>query len=128
MFRRPPRSTRTDTLFPYTSLFRSQLGFSEFQVGIVFATGSVCLFFGAPLWGRKSDFWGRKPALLIGFIGYALAQLAFVGFIELGLKGILAGTAVVGAFLFCRIASTPTVSAVNGPASGYIADKNDRQR
>src|SRR3546814_8889958 len=28
MIRRPPRSTRTDTLFPYTTLFRSQ---SHFQ-------------------------------------------------------------------------------------------------
>src|SRR3546814_13544335 len=26
MIRRPPRSTRTDTLFPYTTLFRSPLG------------------------------------------------------------------------------------------------------
>src|SRR3546814_1115247 len=26
MFRRPPRSTRTDTLFPYTTLFRSTGG------------------------------------------------------------------------------------------------------
>src|SRR3546814_1913390 len=26
MIRRPPRSTRTDTLFPYTTLFRSMLG------------------------------------------------------------------------------------------------------
>src|SRR3546814_17169604 len=26
MIRRPPRSTRTDTLFPYTTLFRSTLG------------------------------------------------------------------------------------------------------
>src|SRR3546814_6025185 len=26
MIRRPPRSTRTDTLFPYTTLFRSQTG------------------------------------------------------------------------------------------------------
>src|SRR3546814_4464108 len=26
MIRRPPRSTRTDTLFPYTTLFRSQSG------------------------------------------------------------------------------------------------------
>src|SRR3546814_6081319 len=26
MIRRPPRSTRTDTLFPYTTLFRSWLG------------------------------------------------------------------------------------------------------
>src|SRR3546814_6010899 len=29
MIRRPPRSTRTDTLFPYTTLFRSQVGVSS---------------------------------------------------------------------------------------------------
>src|SRR3546814_12680948 len=29
MIRRPPRSTRTDTLFPYTTLFRSILSHSE---------------------------------------------------------------------------------------------------
>src|SRR3546814_11554378 len=30
MIRRPPRSTRTDTLFPYTTLFRSRdLGLNE---------------------------------------------------------------------------------------------------
>src|SRR3546814_1492110 len=28
MIRRPPRSTRTDTLFPYTTLFRSTVGMS----------------------------------------------------------------------------------------------------
>src|SRR3546814_6292730 len=28
MIRRPPRSTRTDTLFPYTTLFRSLVGFA----------------------------------------------------------------------------------------------------
>src|SRR3546814_11848689 len=32
MSRRPPRSTRTDTLFPYTSLVRSQrLGVAQFE-------------------------------------------------------------------------------------------------
>src|SRR3546814_9411872 len=29
MIRRPPRSTRTDTLFPYTTLFRSEAGLSR---------------------------------------------------------------------------------------------------
>src|SRR3546814_5640409 len=38
MIRRPPRSTRTDTLFPYTTLFRSEQrqpsgGFEENQKG-----------------------------------------------------------------------------------------------
>src|SRR3546814_13570999 len=31
MVRRPPRSTRTDTLFPYTTLFRSQFGSERFD-------------------------------------------------------------------------------------------------
>src|SRR3546814_14740878 len=29
MIRRPPRSTRTDTLFPYTTLFRSEMPMAE---------------------------------------------------------------------------------------------------
>src|SRR3546814_3471682 len=37
MIRRPPRSTRTDTLFPYTTLFRS---FSEAQRNA--HSGSTC--------------------------------------------------------------------------------------
>src|SRR3546814_9659485 len=42
MIRRPPRSTRTDTLFPYTTLFRSQLlpvrliGAIESGLGVVY--------------------------------------------------------------------------------------------
>src|SRR3546814_16826153 len=44
ILRRPPRSTRTDTLFPYTTLFRSPLsGFT-----------------------RGADFAGLKPAALEG--------------------------------------------------------------
>src|SRR3546814_11643088 len=31
MIRRPPRSTRTDTLFPYTTLFRSRGGDADLQ-------------------------------------------------------------------------------------------------
>src|SRR3546814_2250092 len=33
MIRRPPRSTRTDTLFPYTTLFRSAGGVSTARPG-----------------------------------------------------------------------------------------------
>src|SRR3546814_20476952 len=52
MLRRPPRSTRTDTLFPYTTLFRSflvegavalarALGLSELVIGLtVIAVGT----------------------------------------------------------------------------------------
>src|SRR3546814_15489500 len=38
MLRRPPRSTRTDTLFPYTTLFRSKI-----STGIDPKTGKMAL-------------------------------------------------------------------------------------
>src|SRR3546814_7779603 len=43
MIRRPPRSTRTDTLFPYTTLFRSVFSPSEGQVTTSFYLGHVPL-------------------------------------------------------------------------------------
>src|SRR3546814_1939681 len=56
MIRRPPRSTRTDTLFPYTTLFRSQKrlemlfgvrtldGFGAFTRGEVAAMGAIAAY------------------------------------------------------------------------------------
>src|SRR3546814_8980590 len=41
MIRRPPRSTRTDTLFPYTTLFRSRL---RLEVQADFAGRAVTRF------------------------------------------------------------------------------------
>src|SRR3546814_1573073 len=35
MIRRPPRSTRTDTLFPYTTLFRSRAAHTEWRARMV---------------------------------------------------------------------------------------------
>src|SRR3546814_1821665 len=34
MIRRPPRSTRTDTLFPYTTLFRSEGKVKQWNLGL----------------------------------------------------------------------------------------------
>src|SRR3546814_6377084 len=51
MIRRPPRSTRTDTLFPYTTLFRS-------VAGAVFAVGD-----GGAGAGRPARFFCRNPIL-----------------------------------------------------------------
>src|SRR3546814_18039453 len=46
MIRRPPRSTRTDTLFPYTTLFRSGDDVGIAQVTLMFTDlkGSTALY------------------------------------------------------------------------------------
>src|SRR3546814_14845231 len=72
MIRRPPRSTRTDTLFPYTTLFQSQLE-ALFDLGGLLRTGNGCetgsgedddqAFHGTPPWGRGRCPGGMRPAL-----------------------------------------------------------------
>src|SRR3546814_4276508 len=54
MIRRPPRSTRTDTLFPYTTLFRSEQVYSKVCTGC-HAAGVL----GAPKDGDKAA-WGAR--------------------------------------------------------------------
>src|SRR3546814_3843356 len=39
MIRRPPRSTRTDTLFPYTTLFRSRRSAQSSRRDLIFCAG-----------------------------------------------------------------------------------------
>src|SRR3546814_21135446 len=60
MIRRPPRSTRTDTLFPYTTLFRSPRTWLVAEVG---GTGARGVGIGAPnlaaLPGRVAQRWQR---------------------------------------------------------------------
>src|SRR3546814_19277012 len=61
MIRRPPRSTRTDTLFPYTTLFRSPCGCGP-PLG---RARRVAVRRPPPLRGRPWDFWGgnRRTAM-----------------------------------------------------------------
>src|SRR3546814_8128792 len=43
MIRRPPRSTRTDTLFPYTTLFRSLIAIEDYQGKVVALTSRTTI-------------------------------------------------------------------------------------
>src|SRR3546814_9406031 len=47
MIRRPPRSTRTDTLFPYTTLFRSFCNRSVFRDFTMVVSEGVTSFYGS---------------------------------------------------------------------------------
>src|SRR3546814_8164066 len=53
MIRRPPRSTRTDTLFPYTTLFRS--GRSETGCGVSAGSGGGEPALGTLRRGQRAD-------------------------------------------------------------------------
>src|SRR3546814_9519276 len=60
MIRRPPRATRTDTLFPYTTLFRSQ--------ALSFASPLFLTILAVPILGERVGAW-RWGAVLAGLAG-----------------------------------------------------------
>src|SRR3546814_8603563 len=86
MIRRPPSATRTDTLFPYTTLFRSPTAFATYAVdgdgdgrrdlwdskADVFASTANYL---APSGWKPGLAWGAEVRLPPGF-DYGLAELS----------------------------------------------------
>src|SRR3546814_13673404 len=62
MIRRPPRSTRTDPLFPYTTLFRSRLRRRDLHRPAVLGRGGVAANAGPAPGGSRAG--GREVATL----------------------------------------------------------------
>src|SRR3546814_9467915 len=56
MIRRPPRSTRTDTLFPYTTLFRSEAMRGQRELSVVVMAGS---------WASSAVASAHQPSLKV---------------------------------------------------------------
>src|SRR3546814_7831097 len=83
MIRRPPRSTRTDTLFPYTTLFRSFVrtlcgGRISLLVGAV--STAVSLLIGVAYGAVAGYLGGRIDSLMMRVVDvlYALPFMFFV--------------------------------------------------
>src|SRR3546814_15616430 len=72
MNRRPPRSTRTDTLFPYTTLFRSKQ-IPMLDVAIIATLFTSRIFAGSILLSLPHSPWLTPFSLLI-FLSLALAK------------------------------------------------------
>ncbi|HEX6304078.1 MAG TPA: MFS transporter, partial [Anaerolineales bacterium] len=70
-------------IIPLMPLYATAFGASAFMVGLLGAAYPVMQFIGAPVLGRLSDRYGRKPILVISQIG------TFTGFIILGFANAL---------------------------------------
>jgi len=70
-------------IIPLLPLFAARFGATPFMVGILQATYPTMQFVGAPILGRLSDRFGRKPILVASQIG------TLVGFVLLGFANTL---------------------------------------
>src|SRR3546814_2879510 len=113
MIRRPPRSTRTDTLFPYTALFRSfrlrecpvvaSAAASGGALAIFFCHGFAFAIYGVLLGALEFGRWLHARERTVGGLGRTAA--------------LLAAQAVIPVVLFLRM---PTSSAEG--QSGWTLD------
>src|SRR3546814_2746039 len=76
MIRRPPRSTRTDTLFPYTTLFRSLplSAFHEVGLAVPSTPEEIALSLYAPAEAIFERLMGERPFPIMRFIAQWLRR------------------------------------------------------
>lgn len=70
-------------ILPLLPYYAATFGASPFVVGLLTASYAAAQFFGAPILGRLSDRFGRKPVLLVSIFG------TFLGFMLLGVANTL---------------------------------------
>jgi multidrug resistance protein len=58
---------------PIMSYVIKDMGATAFDLGLLLATSSAMQFVFAPVWGRLSDRFGRKPVLLAGLCGFGIS-------------------------------------------------------
>jgi multidrug resistance protein len=64
-------------VLPLLPFYALKLHASAETIGLMIAAFSIAQLVSAPIWGRVSDRYGRRPALLIGLSASALAYVVF---------------------------------------------------
>ena len=64
-------------ILPLLPFYAKDLGAGGFVVTLLVASFSLAQLVSAPFWGRVSDRYGRRPALIVGLFASALAYVVF---------------------------------------------------
>ena len=62
-------------ILPLLPFYAGKYGASDFVIGLLAASYALAQFIGAPVLGRLSDRYGRRPVLMISIVGTALGFL-----------------------------------------------------
>ena len=96
-------------IFPLLPFYALKLNATPELIGLMTAAYSVAQLVAAPYWGRFSDRYGRRPALLIGLLASAAAYVIF-------------GLATSISLLFLSRIVQGAGGGTTGVAQAYVAD------
>ena len=112
-------------LFPILAPLGREMGLSEIQITTIIGSSGLVVFLTSPIWGRRSDAWGRKRVLLCGLFGFSAGTFLFNSVLYLGLAGILTGSILFIALVIARVTHASVMSASMPAANAYMADITD---
>ncbi|MCL6587108.1 MAG: MFS transporter [Anoxybacillus sp.] len=133
-------------IIPVLPFFAENIGASPTELGLLMAVYSLMQLLFAPVWGRLSDRYGRKPFLLLGIIGltlsfflFAIANTLSMLFVARILGGVLSAATMPTATAYVAdvtsveergkgmgmIGAAIGLGFIFGPAIGGILSKND---
>jgi DHA1 family tetracycline resistance protein-like MFS transporter len=127
-------------ILPLLPFYAQEYGASETVVGLLVASYALAQFFGAPMLGRLSDRYGRRPILMISILGTAISFLLlglakpvgawFAGSIVAPLSGqtveAVTSLCVLGVIFLSRFLGGLSGGNIT-VAQAYISDVTDAQ-
>ncbi|WP_025679221.1 MFS transporter [Paenibacillus polymyxa] len=99
-----------------------ELGLRESHSGLIISLGSITMALMAPVWGNLSDAKGRKPVILLGFIGMCVSCLLFTLTLFAGLNGWLSGGLLLVLLIVTRGLIGGIIPAVLSSSQAYMGD------
>jgi len=96
-------------VLPLLPFYATRCGASAAVVGLLVSIYAFAQFVTAPLWGRASDRWGRRPMILFGLMASAVAYVFF-------------GLADALWLLFASRLVQGMAGGINGVVQAYVAD------
>ncbi|WP_133120337.1 MFS transporter [Paenibacillus sp. GM2FR] len=109
-------------LAPITPSLIRELGLKEIHSGILISTGSIMMAVMAPIWGNISDAKGRKPVILIGFIGMSISTLLLTITFYCGLNHWINGGLLLGLMIAARSLVGIFIPAILSSSQAYMGD------
>jgi DHA1 family tetracycline resistance protein-like MFS transporter len=118
-------------ILPLLPFYADEYGATPFVVGLLTASYAAAQLIGAPILGRLSDRYGRRPLLLVSIFGTVLGFLLLAIADPLGRSlasslGISAAPAILALLFFSRILDGLTGGNIS-VAQAYITDVTDSE-
>lgn len=114
-------------LAPITPSLIRELGLKEIHSGILISTGSIMTAVMAPVWGNISDAKGRKPVILIGFIGLSISTLLLTITFYCGLHKWISGGLLLFLMIVTRSLVGMFIPAILSASQAFMGDVRIRK-